>query len=51
MKADILNKDWKYVSSSKTNIKATFARIRREQKLAEAKPPAPVAKRRIGGAK
>lgn len=47
----ILNPDRKYVSSSKTDLKKTFARIRRE--LAEADRKASeskLAKRRIVGA-
>lgn len=34
MSKSILDPEFKYVPSSKTNIKATFDRIRREQKKA-----------------
>lgn len=34
MNKSILDPEFKYVPSSKTNIKATFDRIRREQKKA-----------------
>jgi hypothetical protein len=40
----LLDPAFKYVPASRTNVAATFARIRREQKAAEAaaKPPANV---------
>ena len=41
MSKSILDPEFKYVPSSKTNIKATFDRIRREQKKATALPPVP----------
>lgn len=46
----ITDPTFRYTPSASTDISKTFARIRREQKLAEAKPT-PVAKRRIERAK
>ena len=50
----ILDKDFRYTPSAATNLKATFARIRREQKeqrerdqAREAEAAAVVAKRKI----
>lgn len=37
MKPNILDPRWKYVPSSKTDIRRTFARIRREQ--SQSSPP------------
>ena len=39
MSKSILDPEFKYVPSSKTNIKATFDRIRREQKKGTAVQP------------
>lgn len=35
-KPSLMDKDFRYVPASRTNVAATFARIRREQKAAEA---------------
>lgn len=40
-KAKCFDKTWKYKPSGSTDLKATFARIRREQREAEAAKPAP----------
>lgn len=36
----LMDPSFKYVSASRTNVAATFARIRRQQKEAEAAKPA-----------
>lgn len=35
MKADILNPKWTYIPSAETDLRKTFARLRREQKTAD----------------
>ena len=44
----LLDKSFKYVHSSKTDLKKTFARIRREQEEAKREQVVIVAKRQIG---
>ena len=50
--AKMVNKDFRYVPSAKTDIRKTFERIRREMKAAEAEKAAVVRpmQRRLKGA-
>jgi hypothetical protein len=41
MKPDILNPKWRYFNSSSTDLRRTFARVRKEQEALKPKP-APV---------
>jgi hypothetical protein len=43
VKPNILNPAWKYVPAAQTDIRKTFARIKREQQ--QAKPPPAIPKR------
>lgn len=47
----ILDRDFRYVPAARTNIAATFARLRRQAKMEEAKPATPKVRliRKSGG--
>ena len=44
------NPNWRYTVSGKTDIAATFRRLRREAELEKAQPPV-LAKRKVGAGK
>jgi hypothetical protein len=51
MKPNILDRRWKYIPSAETDIRKTFARIKREQEKQKSSPVVPIRKELNHGTK